>query len=85
MDTQLIVRIIVSAITIINLLAAQFGFNPLNIDDETVYTVVSAVAAIAAWAWGFWKNNNFTKAAKKGQETIDKLKAAAKEAKTSKE
>lgn len=78
MDTQLIVRIIVSLIAMINACAAAFGFDPLKVDEGTIYTVVSFVAAVAAWAWGFWKNNNFTEAAKKGQKKIDELKAAAK-------
>lgn len=76
MDIQLIVRIIVSIITFVNLLAASFGFTPLNIDESTVYTTVSAIVALAAWIWGFWKNNNFTKAAKEGQAVIDELKAS---------
>ena len=70
MDTQLIVRIIVSIIAFVNLLASNFGFNPLNLDEGTVYTVVSAIAALVAWVWGFWKNNNFTEAAKAAQETL---------------
>lgn len=78
MDTQLIVRIIVSAITLINAMAASFGFDPLNIDEGTVYTVVSFVAAVAAWVWGFWKNNNFTEAAKTAQQLLDTTKAEQK-------
>lgn len=85
MDTQLIVRLVVSIITIINLLATQFGFNPLNIDESSIYTVVSTIAALAAWIWGFWKNNNFTEAAKKGQELTNELKAATKDSEASKE
>ncbi len=75
MDTQLIVRIIVSIITLINAFAASFGFDPLNIEEGTIYTVVSFFAAIAAWVWGFWKNNNFTEAAKKAQTLLDATKA----------
>lgn len=78
MDTDLIVRIIVSVIAIFNLIAAQLGFDPLSIDEGTVYTVVSTIVAVGAWAWGFWKNNNFTEAAKKGQAVIDEAKALEK-------
>ena len=85
MDTQLIVRIIVSLIAMINACAAAFGFDPLNVDEGTIYTVVSFVAAVAAWVWGFWKNNNFTEAAKKGQAVTDEAKLVAKEAAASKE
>lgn len=85
MDTQLIVRVIVSLIAMINACAAAFGFDPLNVDEGTIYTVVSFVAAVAAWAWGFWKNNNFTEAAKKGQAVVDEMKLVQKNAKASKE
>ena len=85
MDTQLIVRIIVSLVTMINACAAAFGFDPLNVDEGTIYTVVSFVAAVAAWVWGFWKNNNFTEAAKKGQVVVDEMKLAQKDAEASKE
>lgn len=85
METQLIARIIVSIITAVNALAAALGFDPLNVDEGTVYTVVSFFAVVAAWAWGFWKNNNFTEAAKKGQALTDSLKIAAKDAENCKE
>lgn len=75
MDIQLIVRIVVSIITIINLIAANFGFDPINLDEGVVYTTVSTIAAIAAWVWGFWKNNNFTTAAKAGQQVTNRIKA----------
>jgi SPP1 family holin len=78
-DVNLIVRTIVSIIALINFIAAQRGFNPLNIDEQSIYVVVSTIVAIITWAWGFWKNNNFTDAAKQGQELIDKLKAEKKE------
>lgn len=78
MDTQLIVRIIVSIVTFINLLATSFGFDPLNLDEGTIYTVVSAIAVLVSWIWGFWKNNNFTEAAKYSQTVLDGRKDAEK-------
>lgn len=74
MDTQLIVRIIVSIVTMVNAFAAALGVPPLDVDENTIYTVVSFLAMVAAWVWGFWKNNNFTEAAKKAQETLVDLK-----------
>lgn len=78
MDKDLIVRIIISVITFINLLSTQFNFNPLPISDETVYTVVSAVITLITWIWGFWKNNNFTKEAKEAQLYLNDLKSESK-------
>lgn len=74
-DVNLIVRIIVSILTIINMIAANNGWDPLDLDESKVYSVVSTIAAIITWAYGFWKNNNFTMAAKEGQKVIDEIKA----------
>ena len=61
MDTNLIIRIVVSVIAFANLIASQFGFNPLKLSEKEIYTAVSAIVTLVAWVWGFWKNNNFTK------------------------
>lgn len=76
METELIVRLIVSIFAAINAAAAAFGFNPFNVDEQTIYTVVSFVAAFVAWVWGFWKNNDFTDEAKRGSAVMRELKAA---------
>lgn len=75
MQTDLVVRIIAAVITTINAFAAMFGFDPLQVDEGTIYTVVSFVAMVAAWVWGFWKNNDFTDEAKQGTALTQKLKA----------
>lgn len=75
MSTELIARLVVSIIAAINAAAAAFGFNPLNVDQQTVYAGVSFIAALIAWIWGFWKNNNFTQAAIEGQKVTDAIKA----------
>lgn len=76
METELIVRLIVSIIAAINAAAAAFGFNPFNVDEQTIYTVVSFVAAFVTWVWGFWKNNDFTDEARRGTAVMRELKAA---------
>ena len=75
MSTELIARLVVSIIAAVNAAAAAFGFNPLNVDQQTVYAGVSFIAALLAWIWGFWKNNNFTQAAVEGQKVTDAIKA----------
>lgn len=77
MDNQLIVRLIVSIIAAINAGCAMFGLPQLEVTEGMIYTVVSFAAMIGAWVWGFWKNNNFTEAAKKGQEVVDAEKRNA--------
>lgn len=76
MSTDLIARLVISIIAAINAAAAAFGFNPFNVDEQTVYTVVSFIAALITWVWGFWKNNDFTDEAKQGSALMRDLKAA---------
>lgn len=74
MDKQLIVRLIVSIIAVVNSVCTMAGFPLLNLGEEQVSDVVSVVVLVAAWAWGFWKNNNFTQAAKDAQAVLDSEK-----------
>lgn len=74
LDKELIVRIVVSILSIVNMIAANNGWNPLDLDENDIYVVVSTIIAIVTWIWGFWKNNNFTIAAKEGQKVIDEIK-----------
>ena len=76
MSAELITRLVISIIAAINAAAAAFGFNPLNVDEQTVYTVVSFAIAFVTWAWGFWKNNDFTDEARQGTQLTRDLKAA---------
>ena len=76
MEIELIARLVFSIIVAINAAAAAFGFNPLNVDEQTVYAAVSFAVAFVTWAWGFWKNNDFTDEAKVGTALMRELKAA---------
>ena len=59
-----------SWLAIINQILTALVINPLPLDDNTVSTVITTVFAL--WAW--WKNNDFTHAAKKGTELTKSLK-----------
>jgi SPP1 family holin len=78
MDTGTIARLIISIIAAINAAAAAFGFNPFDVDEQTIYSAVSFVAALITWIWGFWKNNDFTEPAREGTALTHRLKAKAK-------
>ena len=75
MDAKLITRLIVSIVAILNMLAIQFKWTPIELDENGIYVTVSVIITIIIWARGFWKNNNFTEAAKLGQTVIDEIKA----------
>lgn len=78
MDTQLIARLVISILVCINMIASMAGWNPIKYDEGSIYTTVSTIATIVTWAYGFWKNNNFTAAAKEGQKVVDEIKAKKK-------
>lgn len=78
MDTQLITRLVISILVCINMVASMAGWNPIKYDENSIYVTVSTIATIVTWAYGFWKNNNFTAAAKEGQKVVDEIKAKKK-------
>ena len=69
-DKGTLTRTVLLWLAIINQILTALGINPLPLDDNTVSTVIITVFAL--WAW--WKNNDFTHAAKKGTELTKSLK-----------
>lgn len=65
-----IARTAVLVVSLLNVLLNAFGKNPLPFSDDEVYTAVSTVVAVAASIAAWWKNNSFTKAAIKADETL---------------
>lgn len=74
MSVELLARLVITIIAAVNAAAAAFGFNPLNVDEQTIYMGVSFIVALVTWAWGFWKNNDFTDEAKQGSALMHDLK-----------
>ncbi|NMK72205.1 phage holin [Staphylococcus capitis] len=70
-DTGTIVRTILLILAWVNQILAMNHISPIPVDEMTISTVITGVFSL--WAW--WKNNNFTHAAKKGQEKIHEVKA----------
>ena len=86
---EAIVRGIVALVTLINVFAQMIGWAPLPLDEgaiaavvNAVYAAISAIAAVVAVSVAWWKNNSGTKAAQKGAELMDEIKARAKHAAT---
>lgn len=67
-------RLIFLAITLLNQALTMAGLNPLDIAEEDVYQFVSLGALFIAAIVGFWKNNDFTNAAKKGTSVMKAIK-----------
>ena len=72
MNTETI-KAIVSALGVLIVAGAgMFGF---DLDAGMVQNGLSIAAFIAAFAYGIWKNHNFTAAAQEAQKLCDALKA----------
>lgn len=53
-----IVSIIVGALTLLKMFGVDIPFS-----EESLYTAVLGIVMVVTWAYGFWKNNDFTKEA----------------------
>ena len=70
MTAGTLVRTVMLVVALLNLVLTSFGKNPLPFSDEQIYTGLSALVTVAAALAAWWKNNSFTKAALKADETM---------------
>jgi len=70
-----ITSFIIALLGIINILASNFGFSPLDISESDITAVVTVAFAIGGLVSTAWHNFNITEAAKTGQKLTDSIKA----------
>ncbi len=58
-----IARTLFLFVSLVNSALGMFGFTALDIDENTIYTVVTGLTTIVSAVLAFWKNNSFTKEA----------------------
>ena len=75
MKTGTIARTIALALALLNQLFAIFGVERLDIDDDTIYQIVSLIATVVTAAQAWWKNNSFTKEAQLADDYMRGLKS----------
>ena len=73
-STETIVRTIVMFVALINGMCAITGCAPLDIDENTIYCIVSGIAMVGSSIWAWWKNNSFTPAAKEADAYMRQMK-----------
>lgn len=73
----------VSAIArlLVMLVSAVAGGFGLTVDPDSLGTIAACAVALVAGVYGWWKNNNLTKAAQDAQAYLDAVKATYKEEK----
>lgn len=73
-----VIAVIASVVALVNAIIVMFGKTPLNITDESIYTVGSILFLIGTSVWSLWRNNDITKLARKkadvAKQVEDKLK-----------
>lgn len=78
---ETLIRTAVLVIALINSVLTMFGKNPLPFSENEIYQAGSAIFAVAASLWAWWKNNSFTNAAIRADEYMNALKSQAKKEK----
>ena len=69
-----IVRTIMIAIVVINMILKKFGVNIINTDENTVAAFVEMIIEIGAIFCAWWYNNSFSEAAKKADRFFTAVK-----------
>lgn len=71
---QLISRIIISVVILLNVILTLFGANPLPVDESAIFGIVSTILLVADHVYNTWKNFNVTPEAVTAQTVTDALK-----------
>lgn len=69
-----IARTIVLFLALANQVMVAFGWTPIDIEEESVYILISTLFTLIASTVAWWKNNSFTKAALKADEVLKEEK-----------
>lgn len=70
-----IIRTIMMLIAVVNTICSSAGLTTLDIDENTLYTVLTGAWDVVTLVLVWWKDNSFTKRAK----TLESIKKAIKE------
>lgn len=70
-----IARTVVLFLALANQIMVAFGWSPVELEEDSVYTLVSTVVTIITAIWSWWMNNSFTKAALKADKVLEEEKA----------
>lgn len=70
-----IARTVVLFLALANQIMVACGWSPIEIDEDSVYTLASTIATIVTAIWAWWENNSFTQAAIKADKVLEEEKA----------
>lgn len=73
-NQELAVRLLLCSLALFNAVADMLGWPHLELSNEVATQFMNVIFLVIGYIWGFWKNNNFTKAAKESQKVLNILK-----------
>lgn len=69
-----IARTVVLFIALANQVMIALGWSPIDVEEDSIYTLVSTVVTIVSAIVAWWENNSFTQAALKADEVLKEEK-----------
>lgn len=70
-------RTLILILALLNQIFAIFGIDTINIEEDSIYQVISVLFTIGAAIVAWWKNNSFTQSAIAADELKDVLNSSA--------
>ena len=70
-DIKMIARVAVFAIAWINQLLVQLGYQAINVDNDTIYNILTQLFTLISSVYLLWRNNDFTKTARERRKNGD--------------
>ncbi|MEF2291976.1 phage holin [Virgibacillus dokdonensis] len=65
-----IVRLVALSILLLNQALITFGYQPLPLNEDEIYEIVSTIATTIMAIYAWWKNNNITKKAQENEKFL---------------
>lgn len=70
-----IARTVILFLALANQVMVALGWSPIELEEESVYTLASTIATLVTAIWAWWKNNSFTQAALKADTVLKEEKS----------
>lgn len=70
-DVGTITRVVLFILAWVNQILANYDLSPIEASEENISDIITGAISV----WVLWKNNNFTHAAKEGQQKIHEVKS----------
>lgn len=67
-DVGTVIRTVLLALALINQSLVLAGYSPLPFEDAEVENLITLVFTVVTSVWTWWKNNSFTRKARKADE-----------------